>query len=200
MKNYSALDRTASALPNTMNYQQMMGKNNAQINLPENISRFSSQGVSTSNSLSSNNPSSYPTPRSNMPNPNYSNSTITNSNQQQQYQHQMSYQQQRQMPPLPSEQQQQKQQMQPTNISQGLGSQQSTTSVGPSPLPPTSMPMMSPNQIQPVIKSHPASSERPQMNYPNQNEAKANIQQPPKNIPMLALQQQKVTNLYNYTF
>jgi hypothetical protein len=95
MKNYSALDRTASALPNNMNYPQITARNNAQSNLQDNISRFSPQSMSTSNtsSSSSNNPSSYPTQRSNMPIPNYSNSSNTNPQQQQQYQQQMSYQQ-----------------------------------------------------------------------------------------------------------
>ena len=215
IKNYSALDRTASALPNNMNYQEITARNNAQSNLQDNVSRFSTQSISTSNtsSSSSNNPTSYPTQRSsNMPITSYSNTPSTNSNQQQ-YQQQMSYQQQRQIPSLLPEQQQ-KQQMQPINSSQSQIPKPVLSNVGQSTLPVTSMQMMSPNQIQPVVKQqHPMSSERSTIHQPpNPNDVKANASAQlhqgyvgksnalpqslhgdyPKNLPMLALQQQKV--------
>jgi hypothetical protein len=216
MKNYSALDRTASALPNNMNYQQQMtARNNAQTNLQDNISRFSTQSISTSNTSSSTNPSIYPPQRSNMPITSYSNTPSTNSNQQQLYQQQqMSYQQQRQIPSSLPEQQnlQQKQQMQPTNNPQVQHPKPAPSNVGQSTLPGTSM--MSPNQIQPVLKQHTMPSERSTIHQPNPNDVQttSSVQQLqqgyvgkpnslpqslhggdyPKNIPMLALQQQKV--------
>ena len=214
MKNYSALDRTAPALSNNMNYQQMTARNNAQNNLQDNVSRFSTQSMSTSNtsSSSSNNPSGYPTQRSNMPISSYSNTPSTSSNQQQQYQQQMSYQQQRPIPSsLPDQQHlQQKQQMQSANNIQSLSSK---PVLGQTILPATSMAMMSPNHVQPALKQHSMPSERSTIHQPTPNDVINNTsaqqhqgyvdksnslpQQSlhgdyPKNLPMLALQQQKV--------
>ena len=196
MKPYSALDRTTSALPNNMNYQQhMTGRNN----LPENsISRVPTQTMTSSSSMSNPNQQSYPAQRSNLPNSNYPNSSNPSVNPQAQSTQQryptsaqpntqnMGYQQQRQtsMPAMgmPQHQQPPHMQQQQNPNSNNLQSQngraypnQSITNVG-----------MGPNQIQQM--SNPS--------YDGKNDAisrqQARVDSYPNNIPMMALQQQKV--------
>ena len=193
MKPYLALDRTTSALPNNMNYQHMTGRNN----LPENsISRVPTQTMTSSSSLSNPNQQSYPAQRSNLPNSNYPNSSNpsanphTQSNQQrystpaQQNTQNMGYQQQRQtsMPALGMPQHQpphlQQQHNPNPNISQpqngrAYPNQSTTTGMGPNPI----QQMLNPS-------------------YDGKTDAisrqQARVDSYPNNIPMMALQQQKV--------
>ena len=198
MKPYSALDRTTSALPHNMNYQHMTGRNN----LPENsISRVPTQTMTSSSSLSNPNQQSYPAQRSNLPNSNYPNSSNPSvhpqalSNQQryptnpaQQNTQNMGYQQQRQtsMPAMgmPQHQQQPPMQQQQNPNPNSLQPQngraypnQSTTNVG---MGPTTTPIQ--QMSNPSFDGKTDAISRQQ----------ARVDSYPNNIPMMALQQQKV--------
>ena len=194
MKPYSALDRTTSALPNNMNYQNVTGRNN----LPENsISRVPTQTMTSSSSMSNPNPQSYPAQRSNLSNSNYPTNSYpavnpqAQSNQQryptnpaQQNTQNMGYQQQRQTSmqtmgmPQHHQQPHLQQQQNPNHLQSQNGRaypNQSTTNVG-----------MGPNQI----------LQMPNPSYDGKNDAisrqQARVDSYPNNIPIMALQQQKV--------
>ena len=214
VKTYSALDRTASALPNNMNYHQSMlpPARNAPSSLPENNSRFSPQNTNiSSQSNSSNAPSNHhpSLQQHRMPIPNYQTNNLVSSNPQ------LNYQQQRQMPSPQQQQnlhQQPQQQLQPPQPNLQHQNYSSSRPFPQSNISSSNAPVMSPNQIQPISRtSHlpeqqsSAAMSRPMQQQQNlqqqqrfDNKSNANPQslphggEIPRNIPMLALQQQKV--------